>query len=558
MSKSERLKALLKIGYFPEELPPSFTTYEFAKYRRAIGISWSSLQRHSQYPKTNPERFSIPKVTNWRRELAIVNPIAQYHVAKLIADNWKQLQKHLTSCSFGIEEVSIKSDGNRAVPTPDFPLVSLRHSEISAIHDYALVSDLSRFYGTFYTHAIPWGLHTKAWAKANLNNSAVYEASLGARLDKAVRKGQDNQTIGIPVGPDTSRIIAEIVAVSIDARVQAELKLSADSIVRNVDDWYIGFDNTGQAEEAIAVLAAAARDYELEIHPEKTRVINAITEVKPVWPTALRHSAISSEFSEQSKTIDHYFAQAFHYAAEYKDQNVLRFAVNLLRSVDILKVNWPQFETYLLKTARANPTTIPMVVHLLALYNSKGFPVKKERIAKFIKDTIARSGLSAAHYEIAWTLFLAKMLRIILPAHWVQPVTELESSVCALILLDLRQMGLIEGTFDVSLWTQAMTAKGLESNLWLVAYEADLKGWLTPPVAGFVQSHPYFAEIRQRNVSFYDKERRLKNVRRSKPKKPSDAFLRHMGALRSRAMDEIDAQDPTEEWEIPDHDYGGY
>jgi len=221
-------------------------------------------------------------------------------------------------------------------------------------------------------------------------------------------------------------------------------------------------------------------------------------------------------------------------------------------------VNWPQFETYLLKTARANATTIPMVVHLLALYNAKGFPVKKDRIAKFIKDTIAKSGPSAAHYEIAWVLFLSKMLRITLPAEWVQPVTKLESSVCALILLDLRQMGLIDGAFDVSLWTQVMTVKGLESNLWLVAYEADLKGWLTPPVPGFVQNHPYFAALRQRNISFYDKERRLKNVRRSKPKKPSDAFVRHMAALRSWKINEIDAQELLEEWELPGDDYGGY
>lgn len=558
MSKSERLKALLAVGYFPEELPPAFTTAEFAKYRRAIGDAWAALPNYPRYPRTNPERFSIPKVTDWRRELAIVNPIAQYHVAKLIADDWQKIRKHLTSCSFGVEEVEINFDRDRAVPTPDFRLVSLRHSEISAIHNHALVADISRFYGTLYTHAIPWGLHGKAWAKANLNNTAVYAPSLGARLDKAIRKGQDNQTIGIPVGPDTSRIIAEIVAVSIDARVQAELQLAAESIVRNVDDWYIGFDNAGQAEEAIAVLAAAARDYELEIHPEKTKVVNSATEVQAVWPTALRQSPISSEFSEQSKTIDHYFAQAFHYAAEYKRSNVLRYAVNLLRSVDILKVNWPQFETYLLKAARANATTIPMVVHLLALYNSKGFPVKKDRVGKFIKDIIAKCGPSAAHYEIAWALFLAKMLRITLPADWVLPITKLESSACALILLDLRQMGLIDGVIDVSLWTQAMTVKGLESNLWLVAYEADLKGWLTPPTAGFVQNHPYFAELRRRNVSFYDKERRLKNVRRSKPKKPSDAFVRHMAALRRSEKGEIDAQYALEEWEFPGDNYGDY
>lgn len=150
------------------------------------------------------------------------------------------------------------------------------------------------------------------------------------------------------------------------------------------------------------------------------------------------------------------------------------------------------------------------------------------------------------------------MLRITLPSDWVTPVTKLESSVSALVLLDLNQMGLIDGQIDVSLWTQAMTVRGLETNLWLVAYEADLKGWLTPPTAGFVQNHPYFSELRRRNVSFYDKERRLKNVRRSKPQKPSDAFKRHMAALRNWQSNEVDAQVLLEEWELPDNVYGGY
>ena len=108
MSKSERLKALLAAGFFPEELPPSFTTADFAKYRRAIGTAWAALPNYPQYPKTSPERFSIPKVTEWRRELAIVNPIAQYHVAKLIADDWQQISKHLSSCSFGVEEGGVR------------------------------------------------------------------------------------------------------------------------------------------------------------------------------------------------------------------------------------------------------------------------------------------------------------------------------------------------------------------------------------------------------------------------------------------------------------------
>lgn len=557
MSKNKRLKALLARGYFPDELPPAFTTEDFAKFRGVIGNTWAALPNYPQYPKSSPERFSIPKVTSWRRELSIVNPIAQFHVAKLIADGWVAIKSHLNSCNFGVEEISIDLEKGRAVSTPDFRLIALRHSEISALHNHALTADISRFYGTLYTHAIPWGLHTKAWSKANLNNPN-YESSLGARLDRAVRKGQDNQTIGIPVGPDTSRIISEIVAVSIDAAMQEKLSLDQESIVRNVDDWYIGFDNGGDAEDAIAVLSASARDFELEIHPDKTSVLNPSSKVQSVWPTALRQCQISSNFADQSKTIDHFFAQAFKFASEYRSENVLRFAINLLRSADIAKANWPQFEIYLLKSARANSTTIPMIVHLLALYNAKGFPIKRDRVAKFIKDTISKSGPSAGHLEIVWSLFLAKMLRITLPADWVKPVTSIESSVCALVLLDLRQMGLIDGVLDVSLWSQAMSEKGLVSNLWLVAYEADLKGWLNSPNPNFVENHPYFAVLKHHRVSFYDENRRLMNVRRSIPRRPSAAFLNHMAELRAILPEEREAQYLVEDWEFPVGDYGGY
>ncbi|MCA2825969.1 MULTISPECIES: RNA-directed DNA polymerase [Bacteria] len=554
MSKSERLKALLAKGYFPDELPPAFTTVDFARYRSSIGTAWARIGRA---PNTTPERFSIPKITDWRREISIVNPISQYNVSSIISDNWKIISKHINSNSFGADEIKIDKNGSRSVSNPDFRLVALRQSEISSIHNYALVADISRFYGTLYTHAIPWALHSKVWSKDNLH-SRDYNSSVGAQLDRAVRSGQENQTLGIPVGPDTSRIIAEIIAVSIDSSMKSSLSLNPDSIVRNVDDWYIGFDNAGDAEEAISILSSAARYYELEIHPEKTKVLKLSNESNPVWPSSLLQIDISPQFSSQSRNLDHYFSQAFYLSKKYNNQNVLKYAINLLRNVDILRINWNQLETYLFKVARANATTIPMIVHLLALYNAKGFPLNRDRIAKFIKDTIAKCGPSAAHFEIAWTLFLAKMLRIMLPASWVQPVTRLESSICALILLDLRHIGLIDGPIDVSLWTQAMTANGLESNLWLVAYEADLKGWLTAPTANFVQRHPHFSELRRLNVSFYDMERRLKNVRLARPKGPSEAFRRRMAVLRDLNVSGLEYQHSLEEWELPNSSYDSY
>jgi hypothetical protein len=36
---------------------------------------------------------------------------------------------------------------------------------------FVLISDVSQFYPTLYTHAIPWALHGKAYAKANFPNT---------------------------------------------------------------------------------------------------------------------------------------------------------------------------------------------------------------------------------------------------------------------------------------------------------------------------------------------------------------------------------------------------
>jgi len=261
MTKSERLRLLLERGYFPDELPPPFQTNYLARYRKSVSIAWSTLGPN--YPHSAPGIYSIPRSQRLRRNLAIVNPVAQLNLAKLIADNWIEIRRHLRKSAYCLQLPEITTDTERAVPRPDFDLISLKKIEIGASFDHILLSDISRFYGTLYTHAIPWALRGKDWCKRNLHSPA-YGASLGNRLDVAVRKGQENQTLGIPVGPDTSRILSEIVGASLDTEVQQILKLDNTRAFRNVDDWYIGFDNAGEAEDAIATVVTACRKFELE------------------------------------------------------------------------------------------------------------------------------------------------------------------------------------------------------------------------------------------------------------------------------------------------------
>lgn len=519
MTKSTRLRALLANGYFPEELPPPFNTMGFAKFRSSIGKAWEAVQ--GKYPRSTPEVYSGPRQHGWRRDFTIVNPVAQYHLAKLIADNWKSIAAHLAD-SYSAQDLAITDRASRAIPKPDFELVRLRHLEVTAEYNYVLIADVSRFYGTLYTHAIPWALHSKSWCKGTLHKPE-YAASLGDQLDRAVRRGNEDQTLGIPVGPDTSRVLSEIVAVSVDRQLRTELGLTRDRAVRHVDDWYIGFDTLGEAEAAMAVLSAACRDFQLEIHPEKTRCVHVPKETVPPWPTALRSITFGSGAASQRRSIEHFFSEAFHQASLHPHHNVIGYAVSRSRNLKVRAENWHTYETYLLKAARTNPTTLPSIVQILASYRSSGYTVGQERVAKLIMDLIRSGAPLAFHSEVAWALFLAKALAIKLPAEALAPVAKLESSACALLALDLRSRGLIDGELDTSLWEQSMNSAGLTSSMWLLAYEAELKGWLAAPDP-YVQGNHYFRELRQRKVSFYDTQRNVKHINTAKPPPPSDAL----------------------------------
>lgn len=173
MGKREWFSALLSKGYFPEELPPPFHTTSFATYRNSINLTWGSV---SNLPKTKAEIYSYPRIGPFRRNLAVVNPISQIKLCSLISDNWVQIRKEIRKSTWSFEPLEILSDKERAIPKPDFNKVTLERLKISASYNHILVSDISRFYGTLYTHAIPWALHGKKWCKTNLNNRVLGHA----------------------------------------------------------------------------------------------------------------------------------------------------------------------------------------------------------------------------------------------------------------------------------------------------------------------------------------------------------------------------------------------
>jgi Reverse transcriptase (RNA-dependent DNA polymerase) len=502
-----RLRRLIATGYFPAELPPPFTTRTFAQHAIDLTKLWDGASIRKFW--TSAEHFSIPRYNQVRRKLSIVNPINQLHVAHLISENWDDIKLRLQRSSITeFRPEIVASGGGRAVTGVNFDGVSRRRTEILASFGRYVKTDIARFYPSVYTHSIAWAMLGKEWVKQNLNTSA-FKTSFSNYIDKAIAAGQSGQTIGIPIGPDTSRIISELIATDLEVTAREEIPDLEQRAVRYVDDLLVGLDDSETADAMLAKLSAALYEYELELNGEKTSVHGIGFGHSPEWVHFIRSFEVSDRSAKQREDLDSFFEQAIHLSDVNPRDNVLLFAARRAATFKILAENWNHLVRWLLYISRRSSTCLNFVVQHLSVSHVNGTLLPLDEIRAYLHRQLPSRAEAAHTAEVAWLIFWARELGISLEHAALERVLNLRSSVGALLVLDMANRGLIAGKIDTSFWQSFATANGLKSEMWLVAYEATRKGWwLRSKGSGYITSHPYFAELWARDVQFYESSRK--------------------------------------------------
>ncbi|WP_321150976.1 RNA-directed DNA polymerase, partial [Aeromonas jandaei] len=213
--------------------------------------------------------------------------------------------------------------------------------------------DISSFFPSIYTHSIPWALHTKSTAKAQRKKSDTYYGNI---LDQRCMRMQDQQTIGLPIGPDTSHIIAEIISVAIDQELYNALG-EWPAGFRYVDDYFLFFDSREEAEICLAQLTKAISNFELQINPSKTRIVEVKELVEDTWKYGLKKLDISDQKKKQRNDIHNYFETLFSLEKKYSDESLIKYGLKQISSKIIKKSNWNVFEAYLIKCGFGFPNT---------------------------------------------------------------------------------------------------------------------------------------------------------------------------------------------------------
>jgi hypothetical protein len=449
-------------------------------------------------------------------------------LAKEIADNYPAVQKWLCRQTYSLDEIRVSGTYSRAIKGINFALHRAKKAYIEATSDWLVKTDITRFYPSIYTHSITWAAYGKEKVKAKLK---LFEGSLADRLDILVRACNRNQTVGIPIGPETSRILAEIVSSRIDDDLVPALSgVPLHAVDRLQDDWFIGMGTLEASEKVLSHVVRAYREYGLDINGSKTSVTRVIKHLEEAWKSEIGGFLSHRSGDLRGGRLREFLALTLRLQSENEKQAVTNYSLTVLEGQKFLKTDVEAMESFLLKSAIIAPGSMSRISELLLNLDFDTGSLSKKRIGPRFTELAVRALEKGDVYEAIWLIYTLRGLNIpIADRGLFELAGETRSSAIALILLDMRARGSINGKLPIAVWEARIDA---ETNLtdwsWLLAYEGCRRGWLADPTG--LMTQPFFAAMKSRDVIFYDERR---NVRKR------TAMVKLRRALRRRFQREV-------------------
>ena len=301
----------------PFELPLGFTNENLflseIRLDQMTAIQQSYLNRlrrpHNNY--TKPYLYSINRSRRSKNTLGIIHPAVQLRFAKFYSEFEQTIIQSCGKSTFSIrypyEALRICSKDSTKDVRKQWQLAlpgeSVGHtiktpytSSYFAYRKYLLLDkffssneiirlesrysklrmlDVSKCFFNIYTHSISWSLKDKDFSKRNAKNYSFEQ-----QFDTLMQHANYNETAGILVGPEVSRIFAEIILQRVDVELERtvakrlNLKCGRDYDVRRyVDDFHLFSNDTDVLNKVEGILAEILETYKLFLNEGKSEEV---------------------------------------------------------------------------------------------------------------------------------------------------------------------------------------------------------------------------------------------------------------------------------------------
>jgi hypothetical protein len=312
--------ALIRHNYFPyqrknaEELPPVFSSEGLTDDLIETILDLPYKRKSKGYDSIS---YRATRFNNISRPITIPHPKPYIDLVEALSRNWDKFNS-IEKNPKSIIRPREHDDGRIIVmdyeTTAEKIETRLRNSFGTK---YVVHSDIKNFYPSIYSHSIPWALIGIEEAKKKRNRNFWFN-----QIDQKIRRTNRCETNGIPIGPATSNIIAEIILSKIDESLQDKY----DRHIRYVDDYTSFHETKESAENFIIALENHLAEYKLIISINKTEILEQPTSLSPDWLSDLSLRMPKGKNIHQSEAL-RFLDFANEIRSHYPDGSVIKYAV---------------------------------------------------------------------------------------------------------------------------------------------------------------------------------------------------------------------------------------
>jgi len=350
------LDALLRGNYLPtqrkacEELPPVFSASRFTK-EAALELDQLDVRKDGY----DQVEYRLTRFNSVSRHLSLPHPLAHAKLCLAIEAHWEKIKYIAENPSSGIKPQA-HTDGRLIVMDYE-PTVakSIRILGQSFGKRFKVHTDISNFFPSIYSHAIPWALVGFDKAKGSRDNAEWFN-----QLDKALRCTRRGETQGIAIGPGTSNVVSEIILARIDETLRGE----GFEFVRYIDDYTCHCTSEEQAQDFIRKLSVELSRYKLLLNIRKTAVKKLPEPLSASWVTELAANIPSGE-SVNPYQATQFLDLAVALSTKNPEGSVLKFAFKALTKKKLDFSAQHDVFRYGLVLSFHNPLLLPLLEKLL-------------------------------------------------------------------------------------------------------------------------------------------------------------------------------------------------
>ena len=479
ISSDDLYKRLLAHGLFTEKLPPILSSEKFFDYCQTLATPFSDGWRQYIYHESM-RNINVP------RPLGIPNPMAYQKLCHCLADNWDKIKNHFmaqTSCQeYKISRIHIRklNKGNAlfsmsysnwetdGTPEPDL-LIGSR---------YLVKADISTCFPSIYTHAIPWALVGKTYAKEH--SGKKYQSEWYNQIDHFSQNCKNGETHGLLIGPHASNLLSELILTVVDKRLYDK----GWRYIRNIDDYTCYVETYEAGQKFLIELGEELRNFDLSLNFKKTEIQELPVASVEQWVRKINAVSIM----QRNGKLDFIGVRAYWDSAIELMQNnkmnsaILNYAIKVLAGQALT----PNAKEYCIKTIFHLCLIYPYLVPLLEQNVFEKFNVSNIQI-KELSQRLFKLGYDSKNYEsICYALYFAVKYDFEITS--LNPDTAITSNSClfklfAFLYFKKRADGIAEKKMKVHARELASNDDDFNRN-WLFVYEclpqSELKGEWKP------------------------------------------------------------------------------